>query len=302
MTRSHVSAPYATRHIDLGEVTLALDEWPGAGRTVLFLHATGFTRGVWRPTAALLTDRCRPLALDLRGHGGSSRPEPPYGWPRIAADVLRLAELEGWRDLVIVGHSLGGGAGILFEHARPDLVSALVLVEAPLRVPPASPPSSGGAASDLVARSLRRRPEWPTRDEAAAYLRARSPYDSWHPDAFAGFVDAGLRERDGQNGMVELACPREVEAAVFTGASGALLWENLAKVRCPVWIGRGDGDRGMPSTTSPEAATRPALAFDRVAEGAGHFAPLERPDWVVGLVHEALDYLDATPAGGPRRP
>ena len=279
-----------TRHVDVGVVTLALDEWSaGSGRPVLFLHATGFSRGVWRPMAAALVDRCRPLALDLRGHGGSSAPPPPYEWSRMAEDVLAVAERERWSDLVIVGHSLGGGTGILAAIERPELVSALVLVEAPLR------PSREGGPSDMVERALRRRSEWPSREETAAHLRSRAPYDSWHPDVFAGFVETGFRARDGTGGTVELACAREIEAAVFTGSPLGQLWADLPRLRCPVWIGRGTGDRGLGSTTAPDAAQRLRDAHEWVAEGDGHFVPLERPGWVEAMVREALDILDGNP-------
>lgn len=284
-----MSATYRTREVDLGEAILVLDEWPGEGaRPVLFLHATGFTRGVWRPTAAALTDACHPISLDLRGHGASRTSLSAAGWAELAEEVEQLAATEGWSGLVVVGHSLGGGVGILLAQARPDLVDALVLIEAPLK-PPIGP--GGGNANQMVEVALRRRYEWPSREDAAAHLRARSPYDAWHPDVFAGFVDAGLRAV-GRDGTVQLACARETEAAVFTGGGTSELWAALAELECPVWIGRGTGSRGLHSTTDPEAASQPRRAYEWVAEGSGHFAPLERPEWVEAMVRETLEILD----------
>ena len=292
-----MSATYQTREVDLGETVLALDEWPGERtRPVLFLHATGFTRGVWRPTAGALGDVCRPIALDLRGHGATRTSLPAAGWTEMAEDVEQLAAAEGWSSLVIVGHSLGGGVGILLARARPDLVDALVLVEAPLRAPTGGGGGDGGNANQMVEVALRRRYEWPSREAAAAHLRARSPYDSWTPEVFAGFVDAGLRAVGG-DGTVQLACARETEAAVFTGSATGELWAALPELECPVWIGRGTGSRGLGSTTAPEAASQPRRVFEWVAEGAGHFVPLERPEWVEAMVREALGVLDgASPA------
>ena len=86
-----------TREITVADgVTLALDDWSehaegGAdARPVLFLHATGFTRGVWRTHARRLLSDCVPYAADLRGAGGSSRPEPPYLWSLIVEDIVTL--------------------------------------------------------------------------------------------------------------------------------------------------------------------------------------------------------------------
>ena len=284
-----MSATYRTREVDLGEVALALDEWPGEGaRPVLFLHATGFTRGVWRPTAGALTDACRPIALDLRGHGASRTSLRAAAWAEMADDLEQLTDIEGWSGLVIVGHSLGGGVGTLLALRRPDLVAALLLIEAPLKPPAAS---GGGNANQMVEVALRRRFEWPSREAAAEHLRARLPYKAWPPEVFAGFVDTGLRAV-GADGVVQLACARETEAAVFTGGTTGELWDALPKLACPVWIGRGSGSRGLHSTTDPEAATLPRRAHEWVAEDSGHFAPLERPEWVEAMVREALEVLD----------
>ena len=293
-----MSATYRTREVDLGEALLVFDEWPGEGaRPVLFLHATGFTRGVWRPTAGALTDACRPIALDLRGHGASRCDAPVKDWGAMADDVERLAAIEGWSGLVIVGHSLGGGVGTLLALKRPDLVDALMLIEAPLKPPSGE---SGGNASEMVEVALRRRYEWPSREAAAEHLRARSPYDAWRPEVFAGFVDSGLRAVGG-DGTVQLACARETEAAVFTGGTTGELWDALPKLACPVWIGRGSGSRGLHSTTDPEAAAQPRRAYDWVAEDSGHFAPLERPEWVEAMVREALAVLAGAPAAAEPR-
>ena len=176
-----MTAGYRTRRVDLGEVTLTLDEWPEAGgRPVLFLHAAGFSRGVWRPVAAGLLDICRPIALDLRGHGDTRTALAVGDWTAMADDVERLAEIEGWSDLVIVGHSLGDAVGMLLTLERPELISALILVEALLR------PSADGRPSEMVEVALRRRYTWPSRDEAAAYLRARPPLRLLAPRGLPG--------------------------------------------------------------------------------------------------------------------
>jgi pimeloyl-ACP methyl ester carboxylesterase len=73
----------------------------------------------------------RPLVvIDLPGHGHSD--PSPYGVSALsshALDVARALEqlLDGPRPLV--GMSLGGLTAILVSRARPDLVSALVLID-----------------------------------------------------------------------------------------------------------------------------------------------------------------------------
>ena len=95
---------------------------------------------------------------------------------------------------------------------------------------------------------------------------------------------------------MQLACARETEAAVFTGGGMGEMWSALPKLDCPVWIGRGSGSRGLHSTTAPEAAAQPRRAYEWVAEDSGHFAPLERPEWVEAMVRDALAVLAGAPS------
>lgn len=283
-----VPAQLRVRVVD--DVELAVEQWGEEGTPILFLHATGFSRSMWRPACRLFRSRhpaYRLLALDMRGHGDSSKPPAPYDWTLFVSDLEALCERLGLRNLVICGHSVGGATAVSFAARRPELVSGLVLVEAALR-----PRDSGGGAglkSDLIGRTERRRSHWDTRPQAVDYLRARSPYDSWDEATFIAWTMTGLRETvEG----VALSCPPWVEASVFAEASDSRAWDELGRLQCPVWIGRGTGLRGLPSTTAPEAVTSVALAFERVAPGDGHFVPLERVAWTVGLLEEAVGYLE----------
>lgn len=264
-------------------VELAVDRKDGTGpRTVVFLHATGFSRGVWRPVADAVP--ASTVAVDLRGHGGSSKPPTPYTWSSFVDDIVALAEVLDWRDIVLCGHSAGGSTAVEVAATVPDRVAALVLTE-----PPLNPPVTGGIQIDpeaLVAMTLKRRSHWASRAEAEAHLGAKSPYVHWHPAARAGFFATGLR--DLPDGSCELACPPEIEASVFVEARHSRAWDRLPDVRCPTWLLRATGDRGMASTTSPQTIGRLADGRETVIEGSGHFLPLESPDLVADLVTAAL--------------
>lgn len=269
------------------EVTLAFDEWPANGPRVLFLHATGFSRGCWRPHARQLASRSQPTLVDLRGHGASSKPPAPYRWPELADDVATLLTTEDWSGVILLGHSVGGATAVEVAARLPERVAGLVLVEA---VVPLAPPPGDGAApvSPLVERTLKRRAHWPSRQEAGEYLRSRAPYDSWDAEVFAAWTETGLVEAEGG---VELSCPPWAEAAVFGGTRESRAGQVLGDVECPVWILRATGERGMRSTTSPEVAPKLRTESETVVEGSGHFLPLERVDLVVDTVDAALEHV-----------
>lgn len=106
--------------------------------TVLMLHGGGQTRHAWEATATSLADAgWRAVTVDLRGHGESSRPDPPaYALDDFAADVRGLvASLAD--EPIVVGASLGGIAGLLAVTEPPRAAAAgLVLVDVAHRFQP----------------------------------------------------------------------------------------------------------------------------------------------------------------------
>jgi pimeloyl-ACP methyl ester carboxylesterase len=73
------------------------------------------------------------LALDIRGHGGSSPGRDGYDMARLAEDVRTVLTTLDVRDAVVVGHSLGGMTALqlLVDHpelARDATVSAIALI------------------------------------------------------------------------------------------------------------------------------------------------------------------------------
>lgn len=272
------------------EVTLAFDEWPAHGPRVVFLHATGFSRGCWRLHAQRIAARSQPVCLDLRGHGASSRPPAPYRWSLLVDDVASLLVSEDWSNVILVGHSVGGATAVQVAARLPERVAALVLVEAVVN--PDRPPAvaeGGDVPSPLVERTLKRRAHWSSRVEAGAYLRGRPPYDSWDAEVFAGWLDSGVTEND--DGTVELSCPPWVEASVFSETRGSTAGQDLAQLRCPVWVARATGDRGLRSTCPPQVTQAIPTAYETVIQGSGHFMPLEDVGLVVTLVDAALDHV-----------
>jgi pimeloyl-ACP methyl ester carboxylesterase len=93
-------APVESRVLVNG-VEIALWEWPGEGRPVLFCHGAGFHARIWDQVIAR-------LSFDARGHGRSSKPARPYAWRDFGADAAAVAGCLKLSGALGVGHSLGG--------------------------------------------------------------------------------------------------------------------------------------------------------------------------------------------------
>ncbi len=133
---------------------------PGALSAVVYVGGLGAaTTAVFATTAAhpsLQLGR-QSLLVDLVGSGWSDTSPTFSGTIEDHADCVAavLSEL-GLRDVVLVGHSLGGAVAITLATRRPELVSRLVVAE------PNLDPGVGGVsahiakqdASEFVARGF----------------------------------------------------------------------------------------------------------------------------------------------------
>lgn len=84
-------------------------DW-GAGQPILFSHGWPLTGDSWEGQMMFFSERgYRTIAHDRRGHGRSDRPGQGNDMDAYADDLARLIEALDLRDIVLVGHSTGGG-------------------------------------------------------------------------------------------------------------------------------------------------------------------------------------------------
>ena len=101
---------------------------PAGGPAVVLLHGLGRDGSDWDAVADGLPAGCHVLCPDLRGHGQSPVPDPPYAMGRIVGDVERCLAARGVRDSVMVGVGFGGMVAQALAVKRLDLCRALILI------------------------------------------------------------------------------------------------------------------------------------------------------------------------------
>ena len=225
---------------------IAALDWGGEGEPLLLLHPNGFCAGLFDPLARRLTDRFRPIAVDLRAHGGTDVPPDPtrdYAFARLAGDVLAVLDELGVDRWVALGESLGGGVCSLVDEQRPGATRRLVLCEAiafdfGTRRPPPTEGALEGERNFMATIARKRRAVWPDRPTVMASYSARPPLDVLAPEALAAYVRWGFADRP--DGQVELACPPDAEATIFEVSSNqhgaAAGWRHLADLSAPTVV------------------------------------------------------------------
>jgi pimeloyl-ACP methyl ester carboxylesterase len=267
-------------------VEIATLDFGGQGPLALLHHANGFCGAVWGPVAQALTDRFRVIAMDARGHGRSSKPEGPaaYAWDWFARDAIAVADAlrreHGAARLGLgLGHSFGGTTLLAASAERPELFERLVLVD-PV-VPPRMTPELESLRREhgiaIAEGARRRRYVWPSRDAAREKWAGKELFASWDPRALDLYLAEGMLDRP--DGQVELACPPEIEAAIFEAHGSLDPMERAAQVVVPtliLWARAGN----FPYAHLESLASRMPRGELRLAD-AGHLVPMEKPELVV---------------------
>jgi pimeloyl-ACP methyl ester carboxylesterase len=261
-------------------------DWPGEEPAVLLCHATGFHARCWDQVIVGLAER-RVIALDLRGHGRSSKPPPPYAWRSFGKDVAGLASSLGLRGVLGVGHSVGGHAVTLAAALNPSAFSSLLLLDPVIF--PENAYTGPRAEASLMAK---RRNYWASPQEMFERFKSRPPFVSWDTQVLRDYCEYGLLPHD--DGYV-LACPPEVEASIYEHNSvpESNIYAEIAMIQIPVRVVRSEkryegGADMAASPTAPDLASRFRFGSDLRLERVSHLFPMEAPAAVSELIRESI--------------
>src|SRR5881397_3012397 len=102
----------------------------GKGSPVVLLHGYAQTSHMWNPIMLLLAANHTVIVPDLRGAGGSSKPESGYDKKNMAVDIHDLVTSLGFKRASIVGHDIGLMVAYAYAAQFPQETGRLVLMDA----------------------------------------------------------------------------------------------------------------------------------------------------------------------------
>jgi pimeloyl-ACP methyl ester carboxylesterase len=267
-------------------------EWDGGGATTLLcLH--GFLDLSWgfAPVASALADAgYHVVAPDLRGHGDTEWVGRGgyYHFMDYLHDVADLVEATARKDLVLLGHSMGGSIAALFAGVFPDRPRGIVVMEG-MRLPEQPDENLPHRASDWIhgVRRARRRGPRVFPDLASCADRIRQ-FDPLCPPEVALFLaEKGTAPLPGGRAFKHDPVHVTRGPYPFRLEQWSQYWR---AIRCPVLLLEGGATELPPP---PDAADRVACLHDvrtRVIPRAGHMMMRHEP---AAVASEVLDFLRA---------
>ena len=280
--------------IEVNKLNLQYREWgdPRTKHALILLHGFGETSAVWEDSAAELSREYRVIALDQRGHGGSQRAsDHNYSRTSQVEDLETFIEALALRTVTLIGHGMGGANALCYAAEHPDVVSALVVIEAA--------PEVLRTGIETMRRLFAAADAFSTLDDAVQV------FQEFYPDATQDQLTRRVR--------ASVAVTEEGSYAwdfdpIFRDATArppepdpgqrrmVNLWDCVERVQCPVMIVRGSETDML----TPEAVQRlhRRIPGSRVSliEEAGHSVPSDQPAALGQHIREFLQSLTSGPA------
>ncbi|WP_329168232.1 alpha/beta fold hydrolase [Streptomyces sp. NBC_01267] len=231
---------------------------PRDAPALLLIHGSASSTRSWDPLVPLLTPSHRVIRIDLLGHGRSAKPaDRSYALPDqarragMALDRLRV------EHAVVIGHSSGGVVATALAEQRPDLVSALTLIN-----------TGPGLGAFIAPQSVTIGPsQWPPTDEQIRQF------------ASTGFSRAGYQIPPEL--LDEVRCMTHHTLTATMQATRDYLEQQslpdrLAPLGKPLLVIFGEDDRRWRSSSAADYRTVPGANVE-LLPGLGHSPIREDP-------------------------
>lgn len=251
---------------------------PRSKMSLFLLHGLGGSLSAWNQERELLNELgYSTYAIDLRGHGKSGRPvaNDAYELTHFAQDVSAVIAAEKAKNVVLVGHCMGGMVALTTEIVSTASLEALVLIDTTYKPPLFSERPRQRAFLQRLLLMM---------SNVTPHFNISNRVD------FSVFVGTG-------DFNVHRIFSDVIHTSPYTyllllrNMLGFDIKHELSKVALPSLVIVGDEDRVFPPVVSEELATLlPKAEFVRLSK-ANHIPVFNNPNELVDEMSAFLDTL-----------
>ncbi|MCY4369872.1 MAG: alpha/beta hydrolase [bacterium] len=255
-----------------GGVRIAYHEVGAGDPAIVFIHGAYSNRRGFGFQEEYFSPNHRCIAVDLRGHGESDKPDELYTMDQHGHDVAELIRHLGLEKPVLVGQSMGGQVVIAAAAHYPDLVGAIASLDSPSNIP-GWHQRFHGPYDHLMTK------DGPFRETLIAFLSAAYlPTDD--PSRLGGMAERLSH------------VPDHVILNSWLGKREYDPTETLRGVRCPylyIDCGQPDVDLELLRELCPQVVIGKTV-------GAGHKALQDVPDQINAMLNRFIHHADGIAA------
>ena len=266
---------------------------PTASQTAHFYGGNGFALGVYEPLLSDLAQHLNITALTMRGEW-YDKPTADKMTREEDADVL-IEFLQKTQDkpIIGIGHSQGATATTMAAAKRPDLFSALYLLE------PVTFTNQQGKLYSLVPRMVKmtrepfkstqvKQADWHSVDGYYQFLRRHKAYKRINDEHLLTYATNSLEA--GEQGKLTLRFSPEQELANYFGTPLIMkpLQQLIADNKVPVQLIIGKPSMFISQQVRQMWDTFVPSEQMTVLNDYGHLLPLEAPELCAKLIFQKL--------------
>jgi pimeloyl-ACP methyl ester carboxylesterase len=264
--------------------------WEGRGKQVLAVHGLTANCRCWDTIAAAVCPQHSIIAMDLRGRGLSDKPSTGYSEEHHIRDIHALMDHMGLKQVVLMGHSLGGYVSLDFAARFPERVEGVVLLDAG-----ADLSQEQWDKVDLAIRpSIDRLGKiYPTFEAYVETIKQVPFFQPWS-DALEAYFRYDLEEVEG--GVRSRIHPANIREEISNKRSTGIA-HIYPELSCPVLIVRAldgiltDDDILVPEEALIKMLREISQALGVDLEHTNHYTIIFRPN--AKRDHSILHFLDA---------
>jgi len=213
-------------------------DW-GSGQPIVFSHGWPLSADSWDPQLVFFASQgYRVIAHDRRSHGRSTQTWEGNNMDQYADDLAELIEKLDLKDIIMVGHSTGGGevTRYLGRHGTKRVVKAVLFGAVPplMLKTPTNPEGLPIDVFDGIRRGT-------FDDRSQFYKDLTMPFYGYNREGAK--ISEGVRNAFWLQGMMgglkgQLDCIHEFSEVDYS--------EDLRKIDIPVLVCHGDDDQIVP--------------------------------------------------------
>jgi non-heme chloroperoxidase len=219
----------------------------GTGQPIVLSHGWPLSSDAWQVEIKRFTDAgYRVVAHDRRGHGRSSKESTGHDMTTYAKNLAELIEHLDLRDVVVVGHSTGGGEVV--RYAAQFGAGRVAKVVTAGAVPPimlkseTNPEGTPIEALDGIRENV-------LKDRSQFWLDLAVPFYGGNREGVE--VSDGLKQDFWRQGMLVNLVAAYDCVKVFSETDQT---EDLKAIDVPILIAQGDDDQIVPIAAAAEKA------------------------------------------------